>query len=184
MRVTAPRQTPWPLDPVLDFLRLLWTVEHLLERRSRRMAARQGVTGPQRFVLRLVQRFPDISAGELAEIVQLHPSTLTGILRRLESKRLLVRAPDPGDHRRALLRVRDRARRLTLTPAGTVEADVTDVLRSLSPRTVDHAREVLRALARALDDQRTANPKSCTVASRSPHRRRAGARAKSRPAIA
>ena len=169
MRVTAPRLMPWPLDPVLDFLRLLWTVEHLLERRSRRMAARLGVTGPQRFALRLVQRFPDISAGELAEIVQLHPSTLTGILRRLEAKRLLVRTPDPGDHRRALLRVRDGARRLTLTPAGTVEADVTDVLRSLPPRTIGHAREVLRALARALDDPRTPSLKT-----------RAGTRAASR----
>ena len=65
-------------------MRLLWAVDHGLQRRSKRMAATLGVTGPQRLVIRIVGRFPGISAGRLASILHLHPSTLTGILRRLE----------------------------------------------------------------------------------------------------
>jgi DNA-binding MarR family transcriptional regulator len=142
-----------PLDPVLDFMRLLWAIEHRLERTSKRMAIRVGVTGPQRFVLRIVDRFPGISAGELAHIVELHPSTLTGILRRLQQKGLLVREVDARDSRRALFRIRDRARGLTTTAAGTVEAAVRHVLRVLPGPRVDHARAVLAALASALDAQ-------------------------------
>ena len=63
------RESPaneYQLDPVLDFMRLLWSVEHGLERMSKRMGNELGITGPQRLVLRIVGQFPDISAGDLA----------------------------------------------------------------------------------------------------------------------
>ena len=42
------------LGPTLDFLRLLWELDHALQRRSKRMARALGLTGPQRLVLRIV----------------------------------------------------------------------------------------------------------------------------------
>ena len=51
------RESPvneYQLDPVLDFMRLLWSVEHGLERMSKRMGNELGITGPQRLVLRIV----------------------------------------------------------------------------------------------------------------------------------
>ena len=63
-------------------MRLLWAVDHGLQTRSKRMAVGLGITGPQRLVLRIVGRFPGISAGQLSRILHLDPSTLTGILRR------------------------------------------------------------------------------------------------------
>ena len=150
--VAGPDEAP-VLDPVLDFMRLLWSVEHRLERASKRMAATLGVTGPQRLVLRLVDRFPDVSAGRLAHLAQLHPSTLTGILRRLEAKRLLDRSVDPADSRRARLRVLPRARALIAARVGTVEHAVTAVLRAATPADLARTRHVLQAVAAALDDQ-------------------------------
>jgi DNA-binding MarR family transcriptional regulator len=63
------------------------------------MEAAHGVTGPQRLVLRMVGRFPGIAAGRLSEILHVHPSTLTGILKRLEARELLQRKADPRDAR-------------------------------------------------------------------------------------
>src|SRR5215471_17366676 len=94
------------LDSTLDFMRLLWTIEHGLQRMSKRMEREIGITGPQRLVLRVVGQFPEISAGELARIVRLHPSTITGILQRLVTRGLLERKADPGDTRRARLRLK------------------------------------------------------------------------------
>lgn len=55
------------LDPsVLDVMRLLWSVEHRLQSRSKLMEAELGLTGPQRLVLRIGSRSPGRSAGELA----------------------------------------------------------------------------------------------------------------------
>jgi DNA-binding MarR family transcriptional regulator len=138
---------PARLDRALDFMRLLWEVEHELERASKQMAARFGVTGPQRLVLRLVEQFPQITPGRLAGIVQWHPSTLTGILHRLERQGCLRRAADPADGRRALLRIGAGGRRFTRVGLGTVETAVRRVLQRQPPHLVAHTRSLLSALA-------------------------------------
>src|SRR5215469_3828574 len=91
---------PQALDATLDFLRLLWSIEHHLQSTSKIMETRLGVTGPQRLVLKVVARFPGISAKEVANLLRLHPSTITGILQRLTKKGFLLRASDPVDTRR------------------------------------------------------------------------------------
>jgi DNA-binding MarR family transcriptional regulator len=139
------------LDPVLDFMRLLWRVEHGLQATSKRMDARLGITGPQRLVLRLVTQFPGLSAGDVARVLHLHPSTITGILQRLVDKGLLVRDADRHDTRRTRLRPRARASALTRPSRGTVEAAVALVLDRTPPTRVRHARAVLQAIAGALD---------------------------------
>src|SRR5207244_12973540 len=83
-----------PLGAVLDFMRLLWAVDHALQSASKRMESTFGLTGPQRLVVRIVGRFPGIAAGRIAEILHVHPSTLTGVLKRLESRGILPRRPD------------------------------------------------------------------------------------------
>ena len=140
----------YTLDPVLDFMRLLWSVEHGLQRMSKRMENELGITGPQRLVLRVVGRFPDLSAGELAHIVRLHPSTITGILQRLVTRGLLERKRDPNDSRRARLRLNARALPYTRTSAGTVEKAVTQALKRVGASNVRAARKVLTEVAAAL----------------------------------
>ena len=148
----TPRAPEESLDPVLDFMRLLWRIEHGLQATSKRMDARLGVTGPQRLVLRLVTQFPGLSAGEVARILHLHPSTITGILQRLVDKKLLIRALDRRDTRRARLRPRSRATRLARRSDGTVEGAVALVLERTPATSVRHARRVLQAIAVALDE--------------------------------
>lgn len=139
------------LDPVLDFLRLLWSIQHGLQRMSKRMDAQLGVTGPQRLVLRIVERFPAISAGELARVLRLHPSTITGILQRLVARGLLERTRDPRDGRRARLHVKRRALPLTRVSSGTVEHAVRRALSRSGPSASRGARRLLAALADQLD---------------------------------
>ena len=65
-RASRPSTAEPDFDPVLDFMRLLWGIEHRLQSASKRMEAALGITGPQRLVLRVVARFPGLSAGDLA----------------------------------------------------------------------------------------------------------------------
>jgi DNA-binding MarR family transcriptional regulator len=111
-----------------------------------------GITGPQRLVLRVVGQFPGLSAGELAHIVRLHPSTITGILQRLVARGLLERTRDPGDSRRARLRLKPSALVHTRTAAGTVEKTVTQVLHRVGAANVRAARRVLTDLAERLNE--------------------------------
>ena len=142
-----------PLDPILDFRRLLWGIEHRLQSTSKLMEAELGVTGPQRLALRIVSRSPGIAAGELAGILRLHPSTMTGILQRLVRKGLLAREEDPTDSRRVRLRVRDKAKPLARQSGATVEGAVARALQGTSSLQLRHAREVLSSIAAELDRQ-------------------------------
>jgi DNA-binding MarR family transcriptional regulator len=138
------------LEGVLNFMRLLWAVDHGLQSRSKHMASALGVTGPQRLVIRLAARFPQITAGQLASMLHVHPSTLTGVLQRLEARSILVRESDPADGRRALFRVTAKGRRIDQLRSGTAEAVVTNALSRADRRDLEAAERVLTRIAEAL----------------------------------
>lgn len=132
------------LGESLDFLRTLWSLTHELRAMSKRMRSQLGLTGPQRLVLRILGETPDLSASVLADLIELHPSTLTGILRRLEERGLIARGSHPHDARRAVLRLTPMGQRLNRTREHTVEAAVSRSLAELDRTTV-------RTTQRALD---------------------------------
>jgi DNA-binding MarR family transcriptional regulator len=111
-----------------------------------------GITGPQRLVIRFVGRFPGISAGRLASLLCMHPSTLAGILRRLELRRFLSRKVDARDARRALFSLTAGGKQRDAVQPGTVEAIVNEVLRDTSPRELKAATLLLSRLTQALEE--------------------------------
>jgi DNA-binding MarR family transcriptional regulator len=139
------------LGEVLEFMRLIWRVDHCLQRRSKRMEAELGVTGPQRLVIRILGRFPGLPAGQLARLLHVHPSTLTGVIKRLERQRLIRKRPDPRDSRRVLLSLTDEGRSFDVVEEGTVESAIRDVLSILPPDRIEATREVLIAIVRSLE---------------------------------
>jgi DNA-binding MarR family transcriptional regulator len=144
---TDPEAVPGELGTAFEFLRALWAVDHQLQSASKRMEGASGVTGPQRMVIRLVGRYPGIAAGQVSALLHLHPSTLTGVLQRLEKAGHLARRPDPEDGRRARLVLTPRGKAIDALRSGTIEAAVRRSLARLSPRSVIVAREVLEALS-------------------------------------
>jgi MarR family transcriptional regulator, organic hydroperoxide resistance regulator len=146
-----PRALP-ALGEVLDFLRLIWQVDHAVQRVSKRLEATLDVTGLQRLVIRIVGRFPGIPAGHLAQILHVHPSTLTGILKRLEQQRLMRKRIDPRDGRRALLSLTDNGRLFDVETEGTVEAAIQRALEATAPEKVAVTRELLSTIAETLDE--------------------------------
>src|SRR5689334_10590896 len=74
-RKTRPLQIDSESDPVLEFLRLMWAVDHELHRVSKAMIGRLGLTAPQRLAVRFVGRHPGLTPGQLAELLHLDPGT-------------------------------------------------------------------------------------------------------------
>jgi DNA-binding MarR family transcriptional regulator len=145
---------PPSLGEVLDFLRLIWAVDHALQKTSKRMKTAIGVTGPQRLVIRIVSRFPGMPAGVIAELLHVHPSTLTGILKRLERQGLIRRRQDPKDRRRTFIGVTEKGLWIDRAAAGTVEAAVEKVLSTATEARIESARTLLTGLAEALELQK------------------------------
>lgn len=140
-----------PLPEVLRFMQLLWAVAHRMETTSKRMGRDLGVTGPQRLALRVIGLYPGLSAGELAAVLHVHPSTLTGVLRRLLAQGLVVRRDDPHDRRRAVLRLTAPGSRANIRRAGTVETAVAEALAAADAAEVHGAERLLARLAALLD---------------------------------
>jgi DNA-binding MarR family transcriptional regulator len=138
------------LGTALDFMRLLWALDHGLQRRSKRMEVEIGVTGMQRIIIRLIGRDPDIAAGRLADLVHVHPSTLTGVLKRLVDRGFIKRDRDANDARVSRFRLMPAGENIDATQAGTVEAAVRRALSRIPAESVDAARTVLAAVAEEL----------------------------------
>ena len=137
-------------DHPVEFMRVLFRLVHSLDVRSKRMGREIGVTSPQRLVIRMIGRHPGIFAGELAPLLDLHPSTLTGVLARIEKRGYLRREADPGDRRRARLYLTARGEDVDRRRAGTVEAAVRRALARTDPRRVRLAESFLQRLAAEL----------------------------------
>ncbi|MFN8573534.1 MAG: MarR family transcriptional regulator [Gemmatimonadaceae bacterium] len=139
------------VGPVLEFLRVLWRVNHGMEKRSKRMQTTHGVTAPQRMVIRMVGRFPGIYAGDLAELLHVDRGTLSSALRRLEADGLLKRTVDATDRRRVAIHLTARGKRIDDVTEGTVESVVKSVVGSESTESLRATQRVLLALANDLE---------------------------------
>ena len=139
-----------PLDDVLEFMGLIWAIDHEMERVSKRMESTVGLTIPQRLSVLLIGRHPGIVASELATILHLHRGTVTGIVHRLEVAGYVRRTIDPDDGRRAGLSLTAAGQRVNARRAGTFEGAVRRVLATAPPRDLSAAARVLSMLSTEL----------------------------------
>ena len=140
-----------PLGQALDFLRVLWAINHGLATTSRYMKSKYGVTGRQRLIIQVVNEFPGISAGDLAKVLHLDPSTLTGVLQQMSQRGLLLLQPDVRDRRRLRIQLTTKGKRMSHMAVGAIEAAVSRTLSRVSPAKLKATREVLSLLADNLD---------------------------------
>ena len=144
------RDIPAAPDPALEFMRLMWAVDHQLHSVSKRMITTMGLTAPQRLALRLIGREPGLTLGALAGLLHLHPGTVTGIVRRLEASELVCRTRAADDTRRMHLQLTAKGHRLNRRRKGTVEAAVRRTLEALAGGDVLAAGRVMKLLASEL----------------------------------
>lgn len=138
----------------IEFLPLILALDHALARRSKEMRARLGVTALQRLVIRQLGQYPGLSPGELALMLHVDPSTLTGVLQRLVRRGWIDRRRHPHDGRRLCLGLTPRGRTFDVPDEATVEAAVSRALSRVRPHAARDARRVLAALIRELDPPR------------------------------
>lgn len=140
-----------PVDPVLQFLQTVWQMEHALERVSKRMMRVIGLSGPQRFALRLIGDHPGLTPLNLSRVLHLHPGTVTGIVRRLEARGLVRRTSNPADGRVSHLHLTAAGARTNVPDApGTIEHAVRATLARCPPHRVRAASDVLARFTREL----------------------------------
>jgi MarR family transcriptional regulator, organic hydroperoxide resistance regulator len=139
-------------DRVLQFMRLIWAVDHELERCSKRMEATHGLTVGQRMTLLLIDRYPGASATDLASFMHVHPGTMSGMLKRLSAAGFIARRGHQDDARRFVLTLTVKGIAANRHREGTFESAAHDVLQTHALNEVRAAERVLIALSARLSD--------------------------------
>lgn len=95
-----------------EMLVALRRVMRAVDLHSRSLVQSHGLTGPQALLLKEVDRASGITAGELAKRVSLSQATVTDIVKRLESRDLLLREQSHTDRRRVYVRPTQQGREI------------------------------------------------------------------------
>lgn len=117
------------LDPVDGLAQLSFIVMGLLERRA---AEHDLSIQATRLLGVLRDREPTMQ--ELARLLDLDKSSVTGLVDRAERRGLVTRVPSHADRRNVLVRLTDNGRSQVSAAAVLFAADVTTLLGELPPR--------------------------------------------------
>jgi len=139
------------LPETLQFIRLLWELDHALNKRSRRMLKTLGVTASQRFVIKVVGMRPGCSPGQLARFLHVTPATVTRVVQRMEVDGFLRREGDPQDSRRVRLHLTPKGARLDARARAPSESPVAALLEHTPRGRVEATMSLLAALVKALE---------------------------------
>lgn len=144
------RERNEPTGETLQFMQHLWELGHALDVRSKRMVKKVGVTGPQRLVIRIIGQRPGQTASQIASMLGKHPSTLTGVLARLQSRGMITREADPEDRRRARFGLTASGKKIDKLQKGTVEAATRRAMARVGDEAISSMRTTLDVLVEEL----------------------------------
>ena len=92
----APARRDQEIADILDNLRRVFRVVHRYSKRAEKVG---GMTGPQVWAMKVIAESAPIRVTDLARRMYLHPSTVVGILDRLEQQGQVTRTRSEKDHR-------------------------------------------------------------------------------------
>lgn len=134
-------------------LRILHAVRQVIQRidiDSRRLAARHQITGPQLMALVTVVEKGPISAAGIAKQIYVSPSTLVGILGRLEGKGLVERRRGQADRRVVHVSATEAGRALAAAAPYPLQYALRRALKHLSVAEQQQTADSLERLVRLL----------------------------------
>jgi len=138
-------------DTLSESVEMLHQIFQAVDLFSRQTLRDFGVTGPQIWALRTIDDGDVVSMGDLAQRMHLHMSTVSGIIDRLESSRLVTRERSAADARVMDVRLTPRGRTLLAKATEPPRSKAARGLQRLSPKDLDRVHSALLLIARAMD---------------------------------
>ncbi|HEX5860825.1 MAG TPA: MarR family transcriptional regulator [Nocardioides sp.] len=143
----------WDGVPAMHAVTSLMRVQQLVIARLDAILKPHGLTFAryEALVLLVFSSRGSLPLGKMGERLQVHPTSVTSIVRRLESSRLVVRRAHPEDGRAVLAEITDAGRELVETATrDLLGADFG--LGALDERELRELSELLRPIRRAAGD--------------------------------
>ena len=132
-------------------LRVLQAIRQIIravDLHSRQLLSKYKLTGPQLVCLLEINKHDSMTVGSLAKQVHLSPSTVIGILDRLESKKLIRRRIDKSDRRRVHVKLTPEGQLLTENAPSPLQDTLADAMIHLP---VDKQEMIAESLERVVE---------------------------------
>ncbi|HKC47207.1 MAG TPA: MarR family transcriptional regulator [Gemmatimonadales bacterium] len=152
---TASRaRSPEPRDATL-IVQGLRRIVKALHSFSQDVYRQYGLTGPQLWALKTLQREGRLSAGQLAGALAVHQSSLSILVDRLEKRGLVSRVRSRGDGRFVLIELTKRGLALSTMAPEPAQGRLLHGLQAMSRAEVSQIRRAVDRLVRAMEAEDT-----------------------------
>ena len=98
---------------------------------SKKLSAQHKITGPQLMCLLAIDNQEPVTGSAIARHVHLSPSTVIGILDRLEAKELIRRQRDPKDRRLVRVSLAEQGRALVKSAPSLLQNKLAEAMNDL-----------------------------------------------------
>jgi len=152
---SASSSSQWtlPAHYELRVLKALRRIIRAVDLHSRKLSARHNITGPQLICLLSVREHEPVTTSAVARHVHLSPSTVIGILDRLESKGLIRRERDRKDRRLVQVSVTEPGSALVESAPSPLQDAFADAMSKLPEPELVTIAESLERIVRLMELQ-------------------------------
>jgi DNA-binding MarR family transcriptional regulator len=99
---------------------------------SQEVSQKFGITGPQLWTLKALSANGSLPLGQLSKMMYLHPSTITGVVDRLEKKGYVVRDRVHEDRRVVMVQLTPNGRKVIRKAPNPIQGKMIYGLRKLN----------------------------------------------------
>lgn len=136
-----------------DILIKIRKIVRSIDIESKKIQKEHGVSIPQVLCLNFLRQSPNYQAtqGEIRHFLNLNPSTVSGIINRLEKKGYLARLPKLGDKRVVNIALTSTGDKLLSTIPSLLHIQLSEKLQNLTKEEFDKVEEGLNTLVQILE---------------------------------
>lgn len=120
---------------------------------SHEVSNKFGITGPQLWALKTISQNGKLSLGELTKKMYLHPSTITGVVDRLEKKGYVSRDRGQGDRRVINVQLTPQGKKLVKRAPNPVQGKMIYGLRRLKKEKLNSIYDSVNKLVEIMEAQ-------------------------------
>ena len=136
---------------ISEIMQSLRRIFKAIQNYSHEVSDRFGITGPQLWALKTISQNESLSLSDLSKRMYLHPSTITGLIDRLERKGYVTRNRDRIDRRVISLRLTTKGKSLTRKAPNPVQGKMVYGLRGLRRKRLDLIYESVQKLVEIME---------------------------------
>lgn len=118
---------------------------------SHEVSSKFGITGPQLWALKTISQNESLPLRDLSERMYLHPSTITGVIDRLEKKGYVTRKRDQVDRRVIYVELTAEGRRLARRAPNPAQGKMIYGLKNLKKRDLNLIYYSVRKLVEIME---------------------------------